>query len=125
MDSIIWREWLAQHAQKYQAFYYNVRLGQTRPAAQGLTEAETRAWELINFLRADAIGSRKGELIVFEVKQLAVPRDLFQALGYLALLQREVASFTQTDAALVCFRTDQETRRLGRELKVSVYETGR
>jgi hypothetical protein len=77
----LWRKWLQLYQGKFEAFYYNVRVGAgVRPPA-GTTPEMARDWWAQTCLRIDAVGEREDQTWVIEIAE----RPSTKILGQLQL----------------------------------------
>jgi hypothetical protein len=77
----LWRRWLTLYQDRFDAFYYNVRVGAgVRPPAD-TTDAMKRAWWADTCLRIDAVGERENQTWVIEIAE----RPSAKILGNLQL----------------------------------------
>jgi len=77
----LWRRWLTLYEDRFDKFYYNVRVGAgVRPPAD-ISPAMQRAWWADTALRIDAVGERENQTWVIEVAE----RPSAKILGNLQL----------------------------------------
>jgi len=77
----LWRQWLRLYEDRFDAFYYNVRVGAgVRPPADVSPEMQ-RAWWADTALRIDAVGEREDQTWCIEVAE----RPSAKILGNLQL----------------------------------------
>lgn len=120
-DSIVWRVWIVTEGKTFKWFYYNVRLGPSRPAPPGYPENISRMWELNNALRADAIGMRGEEIWLFEVKRRLEPGNVGQILAYAEILKKEIFSVSDLHLKLIGESADPGTREQAKQLGIDIF----
>ena len=77
----LWRRWLTLYEDRFETFYYNVRVGAgTRPPAATTPDMQ-RAWWASTCLRIDAVGERENQTWVIEIS----PRVTSRVTGNLQL----------------------------------------
>lgn len=77
----LWRRWLELYEDRFDRFFYNVRVGAgTRPRAD-LSPEDRRIWWSLTSLRIDAVGEREGQTWCFEIAE----RPSLKMLGALQL----------------------------------------
>jgi len=82
----LWRRWLTLYEDRFDGFYYNVRVGAgVRPPADA-TPAEQRMWWADTSLRIDAVGEREDQTWVIEIAERASRKILGQLQLYAHLL---------------------------------------
>ena len=90
----LWRKWLALYEDRFEKFYYNVRVGAgTRPPGD-TTPVMARAWWADTALRIDAVGERENQTWVIEVAE----RPTRQILGSLQLYAHLLPRYQGTNA---------------------------
>ena len=82
----LWRRWLALYEDRFDAFYYNVRVGAgVRPPADTTPEMK-RAWWADTCLRIDAVGEREDQTWCIEIAERPSAKILGQLQLYTHLL---------------------------------------
>jgi len=84
----LWRRWLELYEDRFDRFYYNVRVGAgVRPPAD-VSDAMKRAWWADTALRIDAVGERENQTWVFEIAERPSVKILGNLQLYVHLLPR-------------------------------------
>ncbi len=105
----VWRHWLKEHEDEFDAFEYNVHVGegvrvtpaemlQPDPVAMAIAESYRKATQL----KIDALGFRSGEVWIFEVEDRATSATLGQLQTYGTLLPRARSVLGPVELAVVC-----------------------
>lgn len=125
IETELWRLWLRDHEAEYQAFEYDVHVGEgltmrSNPALGLDPELEERqriAWQRATQKKIDVVGYRSDSVWIFEVEDRPGTRALGQILTYRTLLtkQRDIAG--PIELALIC-------RRLGTDMLEVFDEAG-
>ncbi len=92
-EAEVWRAWLREHESEYEAFEYNVHVGEGVNIAPAILKDNPELQEKmrLQFLRAtqrkiDVVGYREGVVWIFEVEEEAGTTALGQLLTYRLLL---------------------------------------
>jgi hypothetical protein len=88
-DTVVWERFLKAVGPLFVGFAYDVALGGIEPTDATLTPAEVQGWRYNTAAKIDAVGFRREECWVIEVKPSASLSALGQVLGYLILAERE------------------------------------
>ena len=90
----LWRQWLTLYEDRFEAFYYNVRVGAgVRPPADTRPDM-VRAWWADTALRIDAVGERENQTWVIEIAE----RPSAKILGNLQLYSHLLPKYQGTNA---------------------------
>ena len=85
-SAALWRRWLELYQDRFETFYYNVRVGAgTRPAA-GISAEDRRMWWSVTSLRIDAVGERENQTWCIEVAERPSTKILGQLQLYTHIL---------------------------------------
>lgn len=95
MEERLWRTWLKEHETDFEAFEYNVRVGEGIRIAPRALDADpvlqekiSRQFQEATQKKIDVVGRRGGEVWIFEVEERPGTRALGQLISYQTLLPR-------------------------------------
>lgn len=129
IEADLWRAWLREHEGEYDAFEYNVHVGQgvnvpARPLAED-SELDARlreAYRKWTQKKIDVVGFRGPSYTIIEIEERPGTRALGQLLAYRRLLNAQRPPTAETFLALVCFRCGHDMRETFLEHKVQIYQ---
>lgn len=113
---------LAQHGHEYQKWEFAHHFGPPAIPTEGLPE-NLRYWaEVVSRLRADAIGWRGGQPVIFEIKPYAKPSVIGQLQGYKFFWHDEYPSEPSPILAIICEAFHPALLPLAREAEIEIYQ---
>lgn len=101
-DAAVWEAFLALHAERFEAFAYDVALGGIVLDMPELDEADRLGWQYSTALRVDVVAKEGDRYWVIEVRPDVSVSALGAALNYTMLAQREGAFPGELVPAIVC-----------------------
>lgn len=120
----IWDKFLAIYGHQWEAFDYDVRVGRGVDPGPDYEPEWRRLAQLLTQKRIDAVGYRKGEIWIFEVKPYGGLSALGQLLAY-EVLYRETYNPKETiKLALVTGRINQDELTAYRAHGIEVFVVG-
>lgn len=81
----LWQEFLKLHGNKYNAFEYDVCVGEGTPPVEGIPEFAKKDWLDLTKKRIDVIGFKPNCIDIIEIKPRAGLSSLGQLLSYKTL----------------------------------------
>jgi len=79
----IWERFLqTEIAKTYKAFEYDIIVGDPPPPPPSTPKELINNWQYLASLKIDAIGHKDDEIAIFEIKDIATPRGIYQLLAY-------------------------------------------
>jgi hypothetical protein len=106
LEKEIWDRFLMTTNLTFTKIEYDVRVGPGNPPAAPLPPDIAAMWDALTKLRIDAVGYRKTEIWIFEVKVRAGRSALGQVDSYLYWFRKERNPSLPTQAAIVCKYVD-------------------
>lgn len=89
LESNITRAWVRQHAAEYDRLDFNVRLGEGRPLADGLSPEIQRQQTMLSQRRVDIVGHIGVFVDLIEVKDRGTLGAIGQLVGYRSLWAKD------------------------------------
>lgn len=83
----LWQEFLKLHGNKYNAFEYDVLVGEGTPPIEGIPEFAKKDWLDLTKKRIDVVGFRPDSIDIIEIKPRAGLSSLGQLLSYAQLFR--------------------------------------
>ena len=125
IEALLWRGWLREHETDFQAFEYNVHVGEgiSHPMNRDLglspeiAESNARMFRMATQKKIDVVGFQGETTWIFEVEERPGTRALGQILTYRTLLAKQRPGLGLVALALVC-------RRLGLDMLETFEEAG-
>jgi len=119
-ECLLWDEYLFRFADFYDRFEYDVHVGEGA-ALPGVTEPEfLAAGKLLTQKRIDAVGSRPGEIWLYEVKPDAGLSALGQLMAYRDLYIRQFHPIESLHLAIVTDHLNPDEEFLFRQHDVVI-----
>lgn len=84
-DLPLWEEFRRRYASQYQAFYFDVALGEGEAAEGAVSERVAAAWRRLTRFRADVVGDTGSEWHLIELRPRAGPAALGAIQTYATL----------------------------------------
>ena len=101
-DAPVWSRWLAEYAELWGAFAYDVAVGGMTLPDVGASETERLAWKYSTALKIDAVGWNEDAVWLFEVRPEAQVSALGSVLGYTLVCERDKVFDRPLVSAVVC-----------------------
>lgn len=96
-EILIWQNWLNGNAGRFDAYFYNVRLGDGVDPGSSYENWARLQWIANSMKRADVFAVKGGHLTIIEVEENPGMTAFGQIAGYLALWRRYVANGGPSD----------------------------
>lgn len=100
-DLILWKAWRPAHAQKYQGFAFNVRVGGQGQAPPDVNETMRKTWRSITAKRIDVVGIKQDGIDIIELRHQAGPSAIGQLIVYRDAWIREAKESPQGPIKLI------------------------
>jgi hypothetical protein len=111
-DVPLWLRFLDLFGNRFDWFYYNVRVGGPDISKIDADPAMARMWYASTAKRIDAIGERRDELLIIEVASSPYLRAVGQCLSYKFLWDEDPKINKPVHVALICPYLDADLERI-------------
>jgi hypothetical protein len=91
-EILIWKNWLYQNSTRFDAYFYNVRLGSGVDPGPSYPDSSRRMWIANSMKRADVVAVKGGQVTIIEVEENPGLTSFGQLAGYLTLWRARVAN---------------------------------
>jgi hypothetical protein len=108
-EQVIAKAWLADAGRAYEAFAYNVRVGQGATPAEDVPDFAKRFVTKVTQKRIDLVAFRGGRAALLEVKIQANLGALGQMLGYLHLWEKQFPAWPVNSYGIICHLISLDT----------------
>ena len=129
VEADLWRIWLKYHESEFDAFEYNVRVGQglnVTPVTKGLTPelsaALTTMWQQLTQKKIDVVGQTGVQTWIFEVEERPGTRALGQLLTYATWLTKQRELTLSPTLAIVCRALGPDMLEVFQENGIVIYQ---
>ena len=119
-DEVVWRRFLAAHAQSYLAFAYDVALGGVVHSLPDADPADVKAWQYKTALKIDVVAIGEKEAWIIEVKPDAHVSAIGACVVYTLVAEREQVFDRPLRAAVVCEYAQPDVQWAAERLGISV-----
>lgn len=120
-DEEVWLRFLDAHAERFEAFAYDIALGGQTIEHPGAEPQDVKAWQYKTALKIDATGLREGEVHIIEVKPEAHVSALGAVVAYMLVMEREQAVAGTLRGAIVCEYAQPDVQWAAAQLSIAVY----
>lgn len=120
-DLELWERFMDRHGEYYERFEYDVHLGRGVPIDPTWAPEIRRAARILTQKRVDAVGYRKREVWLFEIKPDAGLSAIGQLLSYKALWIRDRGEPPKLYLAVVTDRLNPDEEYLFKEYDIRTY----
>ena len=120
-DIEIWERFLQKHAEEYDAFFYDTKVGTGAEPAPGIGPNYEKMVRELSKYRIDVVGEKGTKLEVFEVKPNASASAIGQVITYVKLLTDELATDFEIVGAIVTDRELPDMQRLTADIGINYY----
>lgn len=120
-DLAVWERWLAQHGEEFEAVAYDVAVGGTSPAIEGLTDADERGWRYTTALKIDALVRDDQGVWIIEVKPSASVSAIGAAVAYPLVLARDEPELIIAGAGIVAENLSPDLEWIAQQLNIRTW----
>ncbi len=124
-ERILWARWLLDHRTDYDAFDYDVRVGEGRPPDPRLSPENQQMWRDLTKRRIDVVGYKAGFPTLFQVAIAAGRKDLGALEMYRDLYVVTFLDRPRPALAWVGERIDPDMERVMKQRGIIVYVLSR